>query len=388
MIVYFLFWASTIFLAAVGGNPPRLLSLAIMVFFVALRYETGFDWPFYKDLHNDLSFDYVLNDLSYFYSYYGIEIGFLLLAGTFAKLTNYEAFQFFNTIIFFYSVHRLSKSVGHKNSTYVLSLCLSFLLLTLVFSTIRQCLAVSLFNIGISIYYERLDSKNRKFWLVGLLLALSCSIQASALIYCLCFVYSNLKIHKTVRNLSLFLISSLLLFTLFNPVLIEGLLGARIDAKVKFYSEVNSGLLNQINVFYLTLLLFALAGLKFAIPQQLIMNSKPIAQLLKFAKVLLIINFVFIPSSIVRDRISYELFIVLCILLSHQASQSKLIFQSGLVVIGVLFSGYSVLFQYTGIVFIPYQNYFVSSMLEIQSDGKLRQEKFFQQFDEKLRDLR
>jgi hypothetical protein len=371
-----------------GGRVPKTIALIIIVLFVGFRFETGFDWPFYKDLHYDLGTNYVLNDITYFYDLFGVEVGFLLLAGHVAQLMNYELFQFFSTLLFMYSTLKLARSVGHKNATLVLALSLTFLLLTLAFSTLRQCLAISLFNLGIAYYYQDMNLSRKSHLKVTFFFALAISMQTSAAIYCACFMYSNIKVSSTIKNFILVSTAFLTLYLTLYPETVQGLLGSRIDAKVKFYSEANSSILNPINALYLALILFSFIGITYAMPRDSQLDVSPIARLTKFATVLLVLNFVFIPSSIVRDRISYELFIVMSILLSHHRAQLRQLFQAGLVTIGIVFSYFTILSQYTVLAFEPYQNYLIAVMFDIPSDARQRQEVFFRQYEERLRAAR
>jgi hypothetical protein len=336
-------------------------------------------------MYFDLSLDYVFNDWFYYYNLYGVEYGYLFLVGNIAPFVRFEYFQAFVTLIFIYSTIRLARSVGHNNPAFALSVCLTFLLLTLVFSTIRQCLAISLFNIGVVVYYGNYFSRLVKLCLVSTLFLVSVLFQSSALIYCVTFVYCNLRLTQNAKNLSLLLLGLLTTSAMINPEIINGFIDARAVAKLQFYSELNLGLINPINAFYLALFSFIFVGLLRFLPKAQISKFDRLDKFAGFARALLVLNVVCIPFPIFRDRISYEVFIVTSILFSHQTARLKLIFPTGLVVLGIFSSFFGTLYQYTGVVFIPYQNYLIYSALDIPSDGRRRQAEFFEQFNQRLK---
>ena len=388
MLLYLAFWFATLLLTLPGGKLLQALSVVIIVLFIGFRYETGFDWPFYQDMYLNLSLDYVLSDWVYNYNLYGVELGFLFLVGNTAPVIGFEYFQAFVAVFFIYSTMMLARTVGHKNPALALAVCLTYLLLTLVFSTIRQCLAISLFNIGVAVYLQSYFSRTVRIWTVAVFFALATSIQNSALIYCMAFCYCSINLSQTAKRFLVILLVLLMIPAVIYPEIVSGLIESRAAAKIQFYSEVNSGLFNSVNAYYLILLAFISLGLLYAIPRSQISKLDRLEKLVSFARVLLVINILCIPFAIARDRISYELFIVASILFTHQFAKLKLIFPTGLITLGVFWSSFGTLYQYTGIVFIPYQNYLVYSLMDIPSDGRRRQEQFFEQYDQRLKSYR
>lgn len=388
MLLYLVFWLATLLLALPRSKPLQFLCIVIVFLFIGFRYDTGFDWPFYQDMYSNLSLDYFLNDWGYNYNLYGVEPGFLILVGNIAPVVSFEYFQAFVALVFIYSTIMLARAVGHNNPPLPLAVCLTYLLLTLVFSTIRQCLAISLFNIGVAVFLQNYFSRTMRLWMVAILFALATSIQNSALIYCVTFGYCNVNLPQKARRFLVVLLGLLMVPALIYPEIIDGLIESRAAAKLQFYSEVNTGLINSVNAYYLIFFAFIFLGLLYSFPRGQVSRSDSLEKLIAFARVLLILNIICIPFAIARDRISYELFIVVSILFSHQHAKLKLIFPTGLITLGVFWSSFGTLYQYTGIVFVPYQNYLIYSVMDIPSDGRRRQAQFFEQFDQRLKSYR
>lgn len=385
MLLYLVFWFAVLLLAIPRSRPLQALSIIIIFLFIGFRYETGFDWPFYKNMHLNLSLDYYLNDWMYNYNLYGVESGYLFLVGNIAPFVSFEYFQAFVAAVFIYSTLMLARAVGHNNPPLALAVCLTYLLLTLLFSTIRQCLAISLFNIGLAIYIQNYFSPKIKIWLVVVIFALATSFQNSTFIYCVIFVYCNINLSQTAKRFLVLILVSLMVPVLLYPETVNGLIESRAAAKIQYYSEVNSSLFNSVNAYYLVLLSFIFFGLLYSYPKDQISRSDSLEKLISFARILVVVNIISIPSAIVRDRISYELFIVASILFTHQLARLKLIYSSGLIALGVFWSSFATLYQYTEIVFVPYQNYIIYYLLDIPSDGSRRQAQFFEQFDQRLK---
>ena len=131
MLLYLVFWFTTLLLTLPGSKLLQTFSIVIIVLFAGFRYETGFDWPFYLDMYSNLSLDYVFNDWVYNYNLYGVESGFLFLVGNTAPVIGFEYFQAFVAVFFIYSTMMLARTVGHKNPALALAVCLTYLLLTL-----------------------------------------------------------------------------------------------------------------------------------------------------------------------------------------------------------------------------------------------------------------
>ncbi len=151
IVIFSLFFGAS--MLEIGGLKKNQASwlfavlVCVLVLFVGLRYNTGADWYFYKEIFND--------SLSKNDNYYNVEYGYLLLNKSVRLVfDNYYVLQFFVTLFFVFSVSRFYK----KEATYpitTLTLLICFMLFNILMAQMRQSLAISIIILFSNYIFER-----------------------------------------------------------------------------------------------------------------------------------------------------------------------------------------------------------------------------------------
>jgi hypothetical protein len=376
MATYLAFFFSQAVLALTRRNDYAawLLFIVINFWFVGLRFEVGFDWFVYKDQFEYLSrmsTDTFLSEFAFLQQFFRHEAGFLLFAfvGSHAFPT-YEIFHLFVFGLFFSSVISLARAIQSRNIFASFLIIHFFLLFTLEFSTLRQLLALSIFNIGLNFFF-----RNRKILALSLMLSAP-FFQLSALIYFFVFLaasgsslrlwISAIPLALTAAFLSLVGLSQMPGLNTLGPF------GAKLIWYFE-YREFDQNIFEQafFLVFYLFMAIWAIYNVR---------NSRGAGRAnLIVAKMILIFAFaalLFFPINVIRNRIMYELIILAS--LSAFTNQARLTsyLKPVLVGFGIIFLSASLL-KSTAFVYVPYQNYLVYKLLNLDSDGAERQERLF-----------
>ena len=114
---------------------------ALLVLFVGLRYNTGADWDFYKQIFYGYSSD--------------TEYGYLLLNKVFKTIfNNYYILQFSATLFFVFSVSRFyKKEVSYPIAALTLLMC--FMLFNILMAQVRQSIAIAIIVMFSNYIFER-----------------------------------------------------------------------------------------------------------------------------------------------------------------------------------------------------------------------------------------
>ena len=371
MILYVGFIGLLLLVANATSFSVRLRNGAVFLisfFFVGFRYEVGFDWPFYKGMFEvfaTVDLATFVENTAFYQEIYPAEIGFLLLTyGASQLLGAYEFYQALITLFFLASLYQLGTALGVRNLGFALVAIHLFILFSLEFSTVRQALAIALFNFGL----VGLLQGNRLR--VVVLFSLAVTVQITSVIY----IFAILFAFGAPRNVWItFVIALFLLVPLSSPTLILSnldILPSFASAKLKYYLTERSygGSLLEIShalSFYFIASWSALRGLRRSA------DSREAQVLLKFALILAITAILFFYFNTLRNRILYELVIVLSLgafspIVRGIRHMRGVLFGFGL----VLFLKFLV--QSSNYMYIPYQNYLVFQITDTQSTGSER----------------
>lgn len=350
------------------------LFIVINLWFVGLHYEVGFDWELYKSQFEAFSTippgDFY-SAFSFYQQSYGHEAGFLLLSYLAAHVVpTYEFFYLAIFVFFMISVTSLAQSIGSRNLIASFLFIHLFLLFTLEFSTLRQIVAISIFNIGLAAFF------NRRVHLGYGLMVSATFFQLSALLYLFAFVASS----GSKRRVWLFTVPAVLFVTSLSLVSLVDLpflsVMGTVGAKLVWYFELREkrfspNVLEQVFflVFYCLLALWALYNV-WKKPG-LVASNEIIA---KMILVMCVLALAFFGVNTIRNRIMYEIVVIasLSVFVAEIRLRSyvkPLLFGWGMVFLMVS------LLKPTSYVYVPYQNYVIYEVFDLKSDGPERQER-------------
>ncbi len=194
MVTYFGFLLATAALGLIprGGRAREIGYWLLGALFIGMRFEVGFDWPFYKG-----QFQAYASGASPFALSVGegalYEPAYALLSWLFAQVVPaYEVFQFLLTLFWLHALLAWLRSVEAGQWTLAVVVVHGFLLFTLEFSTLRQCIATSCVLLGIAAWLQG-ERRRSLLWLV-----LGPLFQMSSLAYVAAFAFARaVRVRKT-----------------------------------------------------------------------------------------------------------------------------------------------------------------------------------------------
>lgn len=363
-------------------NPFRIFSFVLLgVFFIGLRLDTGFDWPVYKEEFETLSQTPIQGfwgQVLFYVAIYLQEPVFIALIWlSTLVLPSYELFQLCVFLFFMLSMYRLCKALAYTDIVLAMIIIHLFLLFTLEFSTLRQCIATSLFNIGLAYQLERQHTKGWIFFIVSPLL------QSSTVMLIGLYQLAKHFPRRKSYQITLVVMGAIasLGFTQIGPLLSSiPLLGP----KLEYYFYQRQYAQNPLEVTFMITLVLAIIYL-------LLYRMEPLMQriaqvdsnmryklilLIKFCTILCAVFLLSFPINTIRNRVFYELVIVLSVMVTVYNCQIYRTLRYCLLAFGLLFFSVSII-KSTAIAYRPYQNLIMHEVFGLKSTGPERQKKLF-----------
>lgn len=374
--MYFIFWIASLASALIFRSKIAQIIFFLLVFiFVGLRFETAFDWPFYKDAFGALQGDFSLDLARWFAELVEIEFGFVvLLALTGQLFADYEYFQAIVTVTFLVSVLSLCRAFGVKNVALVIALAATFLLLTLMMSTVRQCLAVSVFNFALS------AAVARRYISMTAFLALAMTIHVSTLFYIVALLFALAQPQRMPSQRDVVLI----IFAGTAVVLNLGFLAEYLPSYLAnrfFLYRLDQIILNlSLWQIYFLILSASITGYTLFIHPFGSTNDARTTFLRRVIVALGVMCMCTVLIDVVRDRITYLMFLLFALYISYNNIPLALPARVAAVTLGLFFSVFNVLAPANRTVFAPYQNIIGVAVTGDQGDGRMRQEAFRERF--------
>jgi hypothetical protein len=373
MTVYLTFFLALIICA----SAPRLsshfrtqLAFAISFIFVGLRYEMAFDWPYYKEMYGvfaSMSSSEFFDNFAQVQLIYPAEPGFLTATFLFGRIfADFEVMQASIYLLFLASFWTLGRQIGTNNFAASLIIVHLFLLFTLEFSTIRQSIALSLFNFGLAFYISKRKALGSIMFLVSAL------FQLSSLMY-----VAALMIATTAKRRHYMAVIFGLLFAIpisSNSILlgIASFLPPLFESKLIYYVRDREVDFNAVEVAF-TVVFYTLMIVCAARVDALngpLMSEKG-RYVLRLISVLSVVAFCFLFEHVFRNRIFYEVVILFSLLAFSQVRVSRTWFLAPVFSMGLFFLlasfGRPVSYMY-----LPYQNYIWNKAIGWEGDGDER----------------
>lgn len=359
MAPYLIFQAFAGIAAAMKRTFPPLWALFIIaaLMFVGLRFETAFDWPVYKSQFEYLQAARFSSDsIIAVHELWNHEIGYVVLAFVAANvLPNYEWFQLIVFAFLLASIGFLARSLNEKMEGWALYIILSFLMFSLIMSTMRQCVALSVFNIGLGMF---LRGKNAP----GAAIALSSLLfHMSGIIYVGILAASLLRIPNKPRNV--IVIAAVVALTANVLLYWTSIFDIGLFARANYYLEQS----RDINFYEVLFFVFTMSTVfVFSLLSLSYYEGDPKVIVMRFCAIGSVLAVALLSVSTIRNRIFYEIVILSAILIPFYA-QAKL-FRGALIALSTFFF----LAQFTreaAVAWLPYQ----SALEDRDGDGHIRQ---------------
>jgi EpsG family len=370
MLVYVIFFAIS-FALCLFRNQAKLPYFLLFMVFVGFRFETGYDWPVYKD-------QFEITRLEEFWSIWDSvlaqqiinnqDLGYLIISFLGSKLFgSYELFQSAIAAFFILSVFRLGKALGHPNVILAITIASTLIMLSLEFSTLRQCLAISFFNFAICCFLDK------RLWQSAFWACLAISTQFSAAIYVVIFlisVFTNKRIvlATVIGGVSVFAITLLV-----NSGIGLSILPANSLLKLQSYQGQNYDGGIFVDLFFFLLAITVICYCLY-LPKVNHTKSEHVLILRKFTIFSALLMLMFLGLPTIRDRIAYEMAILFGFLAAWPEKQLQylaLMSRAAFVLLGTTYTA-NLLLGDKGLPFIPYQNYLVYQFYGLPSDGRAR----------------
>lgn len=367
MATYLLFWLAALGFASFIKERWAQIAFALVVFvFVGLRYETGFDWPTYKRSFEFMAVDPSLEAVVAYSQAYQVEQGWLAVTAIVAVIfPEYEFLQAIVALSLIVSVYKLSRALGVENAALALAIASTFLLFTLMFSTTRQCFAVSIFN------FAAIAALNRRWLRMVLLSVFALSIHVSTIFYIAAMLYAVARpALPTVRSVAVMSIAGIA-FVLAIPAFVS-FLPSLLASRVDWYGLDQSAQgVSLWQIYFLILGVFITGYALRARPDAEGRRSTFHRRLIIAFAVMCMCTY---SLDVIRDRISYEMFLLFSIYLARSDLPARVPARAAAVVMGLFFSIVNIYAPENRIVFEPYQNYLAVGFTGDRGDGLARQQ--------------
>ena len=380
MTVYYLYffalWALAFLEFFTNKKNIYLFSLFIFFIFLALRLDTGYDWPVYKEVFNHIPELSSYSDAIKTSSEFGKEIGFVYFLSILKTITNdFQIIIIVVSIIESYAIYKFL-ILTSKSPSAVLAVVGTWLLFTLYFSVLRQGLAVSFFLLFFTYMHHQY------YWRSFLMLLLSLSVQVSSLSYYFLYWLSAIKLKKKTI-LYIFLLSIIIAFfskhvsyALFFILQNSGI--PILAQKAAWYIQ---GIQAGANIFDIIFVyLYSISMFFFLYMTWDIYKSKLWIRISFFAVVFIFIQLIFIDYPLIRNRVQYVSFMMQFILLVNYFYNRQVYLKAIafiLLLITVFAYYYLMLNRTYGVVFIPYQDIISHKIFDYENTGDDRQEIMF-----------
>lgn len=356
MVIYALYGAGV--LATVIFDRIRWIGLAFLcftIYFVAFRFETGFDWPIYKALYS-IGKEAGTVDFGGYSRIYNGEPLYIITQSLLAKIfPSYEYLQFIYSAIFLSSLFYFGVNFARAKVFEFLSIVMSYLVLTVGFSTVRQSLAISFVLLALVLF-------NRgRFYFAAAIAVVGVFFHYSAILYVAAFLIciASIRFDRTrgVATFSVVLIAILCSYVCIFLAWKFGILpsGERVHYYAAALQNYRFGLWDGM----FAALFIGMAGhvmISEAFFSRNLEHGKIHEMISRMVLVLAAISFASLILPVVRDRLSYLLWILYAVFLTRPGVFLRKLATISVVAFGILFNVIAHFRYPNSLMFLPYQN--------------------------------
>jgi len=358
-------------------------ALAFFIF-VAFRFETGYDWPVYKEIFATIGplCERTADGAKYYSELFHQEptfvafLSFLRCFGADYQLVVIFV-AFFQVVVFSIFLRKVSYS-----ASAVFAISAVWLIFSLYFSVVRQGIAVGVFMLFMLAFFARAYIRAALLLLVALL------FQYSSLMYLIAWWLARFLPGSRYLYIlfSLALVISLLGISVWKPILELSMLVPNdlIASKAEYYRFEREVRVSGFDVVFVYVSALSL-GL-FSIWRYSDIDNDILKKICGMAIILTFVNILFVDFPLIRNRMMYLIFPFYFIVLFDYFKtrrQSERAFVLAVVMISSL--SYYTLFltKPTSLVLVPYQSYIYHKLTGEPGTGHERQEIMRAEFNEK-----
>jgi len=374
-------YASILVLTALSATIPRVshglrtfIAFATALYLIGFRYEVGYDWIVYKDLFDmasSMDLRAPFYNVTLLQTIFAFESGFILVVVLFAQVFGeYEYLQFLLYSIFLLSFWRLGTVMGCRNLPAALLIAHLFVLISLEFSTVRQALALSIFNFGLASW---MTGKKQSAYVLFLV---ATTFQVSVLLYIFALMIS---VGTRKQTWLVFLIGVIASAPILFPAAFLGSISFAptfIAEKVEYYllvREYNNSVADLLffGVFLTAILLLVSRHLRLLKRSNAPREEVLLATLIIVLTILALSAF---PVPTIRNRILYELVVLVALFCFSYRNVGKSNIAFGLCVFGFVYFA-ATFARPTAFMYVPYQNFIYYKAIGLESDGLTRDDR-------------
>lgn len=367
-IYFFLLWLPALCEFIFRRSGFYWFSIIVLFLFISLRYETGYDWPAYKELFEYIPGFLRWEEIAQVSALFSMEPLFIFFVSILKCVTQeFQVLIIIVALIEVYGLHRFLALYNSKSS-FIIAIIGTWLLFTLYFSVLRQGLVVSLFLLFYVNYVYGYRKKAFLFLLISL------GVHLSSILYYAMFFMSGIRIQRSifaflfVGSLSMSFFSKNISYYLFDMV--SGLNIPIVSEKSDWYAHERDFKVNAFDVFYVYSYGIIMGGFLYKVWH--IFEKTFFRRLLFFSAALIFVQFLFLDYPVMRNRVQYIAFLMQFILIIHYFSVKIIHIRVPVFAcIFVAFFSYYLLFlnKSSSLPFVPYQDFINYGVLGKESDG-------------------
>jgi hypothetical protein len=273
----------------------------------------------------------------------------------------------------------LARHFNVRRVAFVVALMLSYLWWSVGFSTLRQSMALSFFNFGL-VYALRGNRLTGWAFFAG-----SIFFQLSSVIYIAAFLGSRLLAHgRRPPSMTRFFVMTAIA-ALATPLAMQlaMMVFPLAASKLQFYLGLATNF--RIGTLDIVFYLFFSAAAFLCSPMMTSQAGRTVQanKLRHFIIVLAAFGASTTYFSVVRDRISYEVFILISVYIMMSGVQLRAAFIAFFLMFAALNSAIIVFRYPTRLAFEPYQNVITHYLMDLQSTGLERNGRFMDQLPDR-----
>lgn len=377
LLIFVLVWAAAYEEYIFRRRRIYYIAVPVLLLFLGLRFETGYDWPAYKELFYELPSigELDVSRLFVFSVLYGKEPLYLAFSATMKWIWNdFQGVVIVSSIFEIVSFVVFLRRLTSCRAT-VFAASVTWVIFTLYFSVIRQGISVAFFLLFLLFYF------GRRYWFASICLMGAIGFHYSALLYFAIFLFVLLRPSKKLL-LVIVLIAGIfgimgdmaqaLLHMAGQVIPIEA-----VEAKLEWYAERDDE--SHANIFdqiYALVFSVVMGGVLFSISLEKMSDLKRAMYVI--AIIFIAFQLAFLDFPLFRNRLQYlalpfvYIFFFECFLMSKITV--RLLVINGLCFITLI---YFLLFlsKESSLPFVPYQNYITYALTDRPGDGLNRVER-------------
>lgn len=374
IVVFMIVWLAAFEEYVFKSRKLYPISAITFLLFCALRFETGYDWPQYKEIFYSLPeiYNSSLLELLTLSFLYGKEPLYIIYTSLLKSLTNEFQILIFLSSLFQVAVFTLFLRRVTTYRATVFAATVTWVVFTLYFSVIRQAMAVSFFMLFLLAYHDKKHIKAIAYGLAAMM------FHYSAILYFIFFAFALSNPSKRTLAVLIGIGAVLAVGGQAAPSVFE-LVGNLIPIefitnKLAWYVEQDAPS-NILEKAYSVIFATVMGAILLNVKNANLLGIRKIVYV--FAMLLIVFQLAFLDFPLMRNRVQYISLPFVYIFFFEYFESKRILIRS--IVITSLFSVtflYFILFlsKDSSLPFVPYQGYIHYVLTDDKGDGLKRVE--------------